>query len=52
MAHAVEALYAENANPVTSIMAEEGIRGLAHGLPRVVQDPTDIEARNDTLYGA
>lgn len=52
MAHAVEALYAENANPITSIMAEEGIRGLAQGLPLVAKKPSDIEARSDTLYGA
>ena len=29
MAHAVEALYADNANPITNLMAEEGIRALA-----------------------
>jgi maleylacetate reductase len=29
IAHAAEALYAEDTNPVTSIMAEEGIRALA-----------------------
>jgi hypothetical protein len=29
MAHAVEALYAKDRNPVTSLMAEEGIRSLA-----------------------
>ena len=28
MAHAVEALYAEDANPVISLMAEESIRAL------------------------
>jgi alcohol dehydrogenase class IV len=31
IAHAVEALYAENANPITSLMAEEGIRALTRG---------------------
>ena len=35
IAHAAEALYAENANPVTSLMAEEGIRALTRGLPGV-----------------
>lgn len=52
MAHAVEALYAENANPIASLMAEESIRVLAEGLPKVRQDPGDLEARHDTLYGA
>jgi alcohol dehydrogenase class IV len=52
IAHCVEALYAENANPVTSLMAEEGIRALARSLPRIAADPGDREARGDALYGA
>lgn len=52
IAHCVEALYAANANPVTSIMAEEGIRYLARGLPRIVKHPQDIDARAECLYGA
>ena len=43
IAHCVEALYAEGANPITSLMAEEGIRVLARGLPRVVARPDDLE---------
>ena len=52
MAHAVEALYARDRNPVTSLMAEEGIRSLARALPGIVDDPQDREARADALYGA
>ena len=52
IAHCVEALYAEDANPITSLMAEEGIRALAHSLPKVVGDPDDVEARAEALYGA
>jgi maleylacetate reductase len=52
IAHSVEALYAENANPVTSLVAEDGIRALAHSLPIVVQTPGDIAARGEALYGA
>src|SRR5229473_3208099 len=52
IAHAVEALYAEDSNPITSLMAEDGIRALAQGLPRVVKDPSDLDARADCLYGA
>lgn len=52
IAHSVEALYAPDANPVMSLMAEESIRALASALPRVVKDPRDIEARGDALYGA
>jgi len=52
IAHCVEALYAENANPATSLMAEEGIRALAHSLPRIAADLGDLDARGDALYGA
>lgn len=52
MAHAVEALYAENANPISSMMAEESIRSLAAGLPLVAQAPNNLDARSSTLYGA
>jgi len=33
-------------------MAEEGIRALAEGLPVVVKDPANLEARSNALYGA
>ncbi len=52
IAHCVEALYAKDANPVVSIMAEEGIRALGAALPRIVNEPQDPEARSDALYGA
>jgi maleylacetate reductase len=52
MAHAVEALYAQDANPVISLMAEESIRALAQALPAVVHRPDDITARGQALYGA
>lgn len=52
MAHSVEALYAQDANPVISLMAEESIRALAQALPQVVSNPDDIDARSRALYGA
>lgn len=52
MAHCVEALYAHDGNPIVSMMAEEGIRALATALPRVMENPKDIDARSDALYGA
>lgn len=52
MAHAVEALYAENANPVISLLAEQAIAMLASALPRIVRNPRDRDARSDALYGA
>jgi alcohol dehydrogenase class IV len=52
IAHAVEGLYAQDANPINSMMAEEGIRALADGLPRVKTNAGDLDARSDCLYGA
>jgi maleylacetate reductase len=52
LAHCVEALYAPGANPVTSLLAEEGARALHRGLPGAVADPGDLVARSDALLGA
>jgi maleylacetate reductase len=52
LAHCVEALYAEGANPISSLMAEEGIRVLFGSLPRVVIVPGDRDVRSDVLCGA
>jgi maleylacetate reductase len=52
IAHAVEALYAPDGNPVADSLAEQGIAALARALPRIVADPHDVEARSDALYGA
>ncbi|MBB3331665.1 alcohol dehydrogenase class IV [Halomonas campaniensis] len=52
IAHAVEALYARDRNPVISLMAEEGIAALARSLPVIAGDPGNAEARADALYGA
>ena len=52
IAHAAEALYADNSNPITAMMAEEGIRALANGMPELVRDPRGAKGRGDCLYGA
>lgn len=52
IAHAAEGLYAHDANPVMSLVAEEGIRALARGLPGVRRNAADIVSRGDALYGA
>lgn len=52
IAHCVEGLYSEQANPLISIMAEEGIRALGQSLPIIVRDPGNLEARGKALYGA
>ncbi|HJW60094.1 MAG TPA: iron-containing alcohol dehydrogenase, partial [Actinomycetota bacterium] len=40
------------ANPVTSLLAEEGARALHRGLPGAVAVPGDLAARSDALLGA
>lgn len=52
IAHAVEALYAANANPITSLLALEGIKALAEALPQILQDSGSKDARSQALYGA
>ena len=46
IAHAVEALYSHEGNPIVALMAEEGIRALAHSLPTIVKSPRDADARS------
>ncbi|NGO08055.1 maleylacetate reductase [Streptomyces sp. HC44] len=52
IAHAVEALYAPDASPIISLMAEDGVRSLATTLPAVVADGADTKARAEAQYGA
>jgi alcohol dehydrogenase class IV len=52
IAHAVEAMYARDGNPVVSLLAEQGIAALARALPRIVANLEDLDARSDAQYGA
>ena len=52
IAHAVEGLYAPDATPIVSLMAEEGVRALVAALPAVVADGSDLDARAEAQYGA
>lgn len=52
IAHAAEGLYAADANPIMSLMAEEGIAALGRALPCITRQPDDLEARSAALYGA
>ncbi len=52
IAHAVEALYVENANPVLDMQAQEGIARLMGALKTISTAPDDREARLDAAYGA
>lgn len=52
LAHCVEALYGPGADPVTSVLAVEGVRALAASLPTVCRAPDDLDARTTALFGA
>lgn len=52
MAHAAEALYASDRNPVTTMISLEGLRALSEALPALVADPMSMRARSGALYGA
>jgi maleylacetate reductase len=52
IAHCCEALYACDANPLSNLMAIEGISVLARALPRIKADANNFEARELGLYGA
>lgn len=52
LAHAAEALYAPDVSPVTSLVAGGSARSLVTGLPRVLADPSSVEARAEVLQGA
>lgn len=52
IAHAAEGLYAQNRSPISTLMALEGLRAFRDALPRVLDNPLDLHARGETLYGA
>jgi maleylacetate reductase len=52
IAHAVESLYGVDTNPVVQAMAEEAIARLGASLPRIVDNPRDLAARGEAMYGA
>jgi maleylacetate reductase len=52
LAHALEALYSERANPLASIAAREAVALLGFALPQVAVRPADLEMRAAALYGA
>lgn len=52
MAHAIEALYARNRNPLSDQLALGGLRAFREGLPQVVAAPSSLPAREATLFGA
>ncbi len=52
MAHAVEALYAQDRNADSTALAVEGLDAFVNGLPGVINELNDLAAREATLRGA
>jgi alcohol dehydrogenase class IV len=52
LAHCIDSMWAPGTDPIVQALALEGVRALAGGLPRIVQEPTDIDGRDQCLYGA
>lgn len=52
MAHCVASYTAPGANPITALVADEGIRALSAGVVRATHDPFGREGRELLLYGA
>jgi maleylacetate reductase len=51
IAHAMEALYAADADPITQLFAEESVAKIAAALPRAVAT-ADLAEVSDVVYGA
>jgi maleylacetate reductase len=52
LAHCVEALWSPQRTPEAELIALGGARTIYGALPRVVQNPTDVQARTEMLAGA
>jgi len=52
LAHAVEALYARDRNPLSDMAAAQGAGALIAALPKIVDDPQDIDAREQAFCGS
>ncbi|KAG6873333.1 hypothetical protein C0995_000192 [Termitomyces sp. Mi166 len=55
IAHAVEAMYSKEANPIMDLLAQDGIKSIASALPTIIHGKDSemvLQARNIILYGA
>ena len=52
MAHAAEALYAKDRNPISTMIAVAGFSAMKTGLSLIVKDEKSVEGRDAALYGA
>jgi alcohol dehydrogenase class IV len=52
LSHAIESFVSLRSNPVTEALGYEAARLLVHSLPRAIQNPHDLEARESALWGS
>ncbi|MFI5410962.1 maleylacetate reductase [Kaistia sp. UC242_56] len=52
IAHAMEAFYAPDRNPVIELMCRDAMVAFRDGIPRLIEDPQDKAARAQALYAA
>lgn len=52
MAHAAEGVYAQDGNPIFTLMSLEGLRAMRDALSVLAKNPSDKTARENALYGA
>jgi maleylacetate reductase len=52
MAHAAEALYAPDRNPLIEAMAEAALSALIDALPQIYDRANDVDARSKALWGS
>jgi maleylacetate reductase len=52
LAHCVDSMWAPRADPINAVLAAEGIRALAEGLPVVVKGRDTLPGHELALYGA
>lgn len=52
VAHAIDGFWAPRADPINRALGTEGLRALFPGLRALHADPSSLEAREQTLYGA
>jgi maleylacetate reductase len=52
IAHAMEAFYAPDRNPVIVLMCKDAMAAFRDGIPRLIDDPQDRAARARALYAA
>jgi maleylacetate reductase len=52
IAHAMEAFYAPDRNPVIVLMCKDAMAAFRDGIPKLIDDPHDRTARSEALYAA